>query len=83
MEIMNPYQELFGLYYYDKSEWFKLSMMTLFHHLILFYLLSVLSLHIHPGLLVLGGIYGEFFLSLFLTQHLHFVWLRRNIQNDS
>lgn len=78
---MNPYQELFGLYFYERNEFFRLTVTTLFQHFILFYFLSVLIYQINPALIVLGAVYGELFLSLYLTQQLHFVWVRRNIQD--
>lgn len=76
---MDTYFELVMLRHLDRRRFYELSVITLFQHICLLYLVYLSFLFIHPVFSIMFAIYGEVFMSLYLTQRLHHAWLAREI----
>lgn len=79
---MDTYFELIMLRHLDRRRFYELSVISLFQHICLFYLIYITFMLIHPVVSIVVAIYGEIFMSLYLTQRLHNAWLAREIMSE-
>jgi hypothetical protein len=80
---MDPYLELFFLRKHNPKQFLKLFGICILQHVLLIYTMYLLSLVHAPVMIVLAAMYGEMFISLYLTQNLHYEWQKRVFIEES
>ena len=81
---MDPYFELFALRECDYNQYLDLCKLSFIQHSFQIYLIYILFMYYSPIVAIVFACYSEVFLSLYLSQQLHFAWTRRMVeQNDN
>jgi hypothetical protein len=82
MEIMDPYLELFMLRKNNPKEFTKLLTLCIFQHIIMIHFMYLFSIILSPFFVIIMSMYGEMFITIYLTNRLHHAWRTRIIEED-
>jgi hypothetical protein len=77
---MDAYFELFLLRHRDRAAFYRLFVMSLLQHFVMFYVMYLTTSFIHPFFGIILALYGEVLLSLYLTHKMYESWRRRTTE---
>ncbi len=82
MQVMDPYLELFMLRRNNPQEFTKLLTLCIFQHIIMIHFMYLFSIILSPFFVIIMSMYGEMFITIYLTNRLHNAWRTRTIEDE-
>lgn len=82
MLYFDPYLELIGVYQYDRKRFFQLLTLCLIQRWSQFYIASILFIYTNLPIFLVFVIQSEIFFHLYLTNTLHWDWLKQTIEKS-